>query len=494
MKQLTVLVILFLFQSLSAQDWQQVDGKVFLDTNNNKVMDANEKGIRNIWVSNGDTFVQTDKSGAYSILVRSGQTIFPIIPSKYHYTDQNKWWYTFLDNADSETSFNFGLVKQQTKDQFKLLAVGDIQVGDTTETLQAGNSVLRELVNRDDYDLSIYLGDLVNDVPSLFHPLKAMMRGNNIPMWAVYGNHDRDFSAGMEEQPSAYNQHFGPDTYAFFKNDVLFIALNSIYPVGKFGYKGIYSQQQLGFLKNLLAEVKNDQPIVIAQHIPFVGMENKNEVIQLLDSFKKVLFLSGHTHTVFQNNITTPSGNIIHELTAGAVSGHWWTGQQNWEGIPLSLMHCGTPRGYFEVNFKKGDYTINYKGVGLPKTKQSSVWLGDYNGEPTSFLSKDNSIYINVFVGSDSTSVSVDMNGFTDIKLEKVKEIDPYVAYIKRSQKEGNAPDGLSKKSPYLRKKSDHLWKAQLPIGLKPGIHRLRIKVKDPKIEQFEEIIWFWKK
>ncbi|USD26069.1 calcineurin-like phosphoesterase C-terminal domain-containing protein [Flagellimonas marinaquae] len=494
MKRSTVLVILFLVQSLTAQDWQQVNGKVFLDANGNNSMDAREKGIRDVWVSNGDTFVQTDKNGSYTILVKPGQILFPILPSKYHYTETDKWWHSFFEETDTSGKFNFGLVEQQTKKRFKVLAVGDIQVGDTTEMLQAGNSVLRELVNRKDYDMSIYLGDLVNDVPTLFQPLKTMMNGNQIPMWTVYGNHDRDFSVAPQKQPNAYNRHFGPDTYAFFKNEVLFIILNSIYPEGKFGYNGIYDEHQLNFLRNILAEIEHDRPIVIAQHIPLVGMENKNDVVQLLDPFKKVLFLSGHTHTVFRNYITTPSGNTIHELTAGAVSGHWWTGQRSWEGVPLALMHCGTPKGYFEVEFNEGDYVVNYKGVGLPKTKQMSVWLGDYNDAPTSFLSKDDNIYINVYVGSDSTAIDLDINGLPVVKVEKVNELDPFVAYIKRMQKEGGTPDNLSKKSPYLRKKSNHLWKAQLPFGLKRGIHKLRIRVKDNKVRPFTEDVWFWKK
>lgn len=453
------------------------------------------KGLKNVLVSNGDTIVTTNKKGMFEIPVKPGQVIFPIIPSGYLYSNSKKWWFNVPDSlaGNSEFEINFGLQKTKEKNKFKFLAIGDIQVGTTDELTHATNSIMQELVNRDDYDFSIYLGDLVNDSPELFAPLKKLIDDVPQQSWVVYGNHDRDFNGDHTEQPNLFREHFGAETYAFFHNKVLFISLNSITPEGKFGYSGKYQNSQLQFLSQLLKTIDYNYPIVINQHIPLVWMKNKQEVLNILDSFKNVLFLTGHSHTVFQNNIETPSGNLIHELTAGAVSGNWWTGQKDWQGIPVSLMSCGTPRGYFEIEFDKAEYKINYKGVGLPSNKQFSVWLGDTNAKPLAALAKSNEFYINVFAGSNSTRVSITLPNTEIISLKKELVVDPHVSYIRRSQIEGDSPDKNSKKAPYLRKKSQHLWKGVLPDYMEKGYHKVEILIQDPNLSTIRQSFWIHK-
>lgn len=87
--QFRVLIILalgslLLIEGVLAQyESKVVMGKVFLDRNRNNQLDAFERGLKKIWVSNGDTIVQTNKKGEYLIRVKKGQILFPIIPSKY---------------------------------------------------------------------------------------------------------------------------------------------------------------------------------------------------------------------------------------------------------------------------------------------------------------------------------------------------------------------------------------------------------------------------
>ncbi|ALJ03992.1 phosphoesterase [Pseudalgibacter alginicilyticus] len=463
-------------------------------TVSNKNKTTNKK-LKNIWVSNGDTLVKTDKKGFFKIPVKKGQVLFPILPSGYGHSNTKKWWYNIPSDFDSNTKIeiDFELQEIQEKKAFKFLAIGDIQVGDTNELLQATQSILKELLNRNDFEFSIYLGDLVNDTPELFLPLKKLVDDIKQPSWVVYGNHDRNFNTDKKNQSNLFRDNFGPDTYAFFRNNVLFVSLNSITPEGKYGYKGMYQDNQITFLSQLLKTVDPNQPIVISQHIPFVSMKNKQDIINILNPFKNVLFLTGHTHTAFRNNIKMPSGNIIHELTAGAVCGNWWTGQKNWEGIPLSLMSCGTPKGYFEIDFNNNNYSINYKGIDLPNSKQFSVWLGDYNGEPLSPLSKTNEFYVNVFSGSDSTKVSIKLSNQDIIYLKKERITDPFVNYIKRSQKEEKSPDKNSKKSPYLRTKSRHIWKGVFPNNLEKGYHKIEVLIQDPKLLDIKQSLWILK-
>lgn len=450
-----------------------------------------KKPLKNILISNGDTIVSTNSKGMFKIPVKKGQVVFPILPSGYTHSNQKKWWYNKTENNNSIPVFN--LKKLKEKKEFKLLAIGDIQVGDSKELIYATQSVLKELLNRDDYDFSIYLGDLVNDSPELFMPLKRLIDDIPKASWVVYGNHDRNFDTTLTNQFNFFRQNFGPETYAFFRNKVLFISLNSITPVGKFGYKSLYPGSQIRFLSQLLKNINFNQQIVISQHIPLAGMKNKKEILKILSPFKNILFLSGHTHTVFQHEIKTEKGNTIHELTAGAVSGNWWTGQKNWQGIPLSLMSCGTPRGYFEINFNKNNYKIKYKGIDLPQSKQFSYWLGDYNSEPIPILDKTNEIYLNVFSGSNQTKVSLKLVDNTVISMKKERIVDPFINYIKKSQKENRSPDKNSKASPYLRTRSKHIWKGVFP-NLDQGYYKVDIIIEDPHFTTIKESIWVFKK
>lgn len=101
---------------------------------------------------------------------------------------------------DSRKEYNFILQKEKTSTSFKVLAIGDIQIGSSEELLYAANSILKEVNNRDDYDLTIYLGDLVNDTPELFSSLKTMIENTEKMYRVVYGNHDRNFSSSQESQ------------------------------------------------------------------------------------------------------------------------------------------------------------------------------------------------------------------------------------------------------------------------------------------------------
>lgn len=453
------------------------------------------KGLKNVMVSNGDTIVKTRKNGSFKIPVKPGQVVFPVLPSGYKYANTKKWWYNVADSlsAHPEIKIDFSLKKNKTAKSFRFLAIGDIQVGDNQELLQATRSVMQELLNRNDYEFSIYLGDLVNDSPNLFAPLKKMIDGLNRPSWAVYGNHDRNFKAQRTNQSNQYRKYFGPETYAFFKNNVLFVSLNSLTPVGKYGYKNQYPKNQFKFLSQLLNGVSYNQPIVISQHIPLVRMKNKEVILKILSPYKNILFLTGHTHTIAQNYIKTASGHTIHELTVGAVCGNWWRGQKDWEGVPLSLMGCGAPRGYFEINFNKEKYKIKYKGVGLPGNKQFSIWQGAYNGSPLAVLSNSSDLYVNVFSGSERTRVSLKLSDNTNIVLKREFIMDPFVNYIKQSQKEGLSPDKNSKKAPYLSRKSPHIWKAVLPSTLKKGYHKVQITIADPMFKTIEQSLWLYK-
>lgn len=498
MKNLFIIFTLLFFCITRAQDIT-VSGTVFVDANQNGVMEASEKKLKNVMVSNGRDLVKTDKKGRYTLQAEKGASLFPVLPAGYAYSNEDQWW--FLADPDKTLNkniqgVNFGLVSSPSKKNFKALIIGDIQVEDEAELGYADRSLLAELRNRKDYDFSIFLGDLVNDEPRMFPMVKDLVSDLEKPNWFVYGNHDRNSAREHRYQHLDYNSSFGPSTYAFYRGKVLFVVMNTIEPVGKYGYDGNYSTSDLEFLKNLLERTGNENLLVVSQHIPLGWMKNKQALLDLLQDQKEVLLLSGHSHTVFQTFRKTGAGHI-HELTAGAVSGHWWTGEKDWQGIPLALMQCGTPRGYFEIDFthKKGEtnYQVRYKGVGLAADRQLSIWFGEPGKEISRTLTKDDpKVLLNVFAGSEKTEVKLRVNQGDWQLMTRERSIDPFIYRIKELQDEKLYPDQVSRRSPYLDRPSSHLWAGKVPTDLEEGLNELEVWAKDEHGLDHRESVWFW--
>lgn len=497
-KILLLLIILNIpFEVWSNSDNQIIEGYVFEDKNANNILDRKERGIKNSYVSNGKEIVITDRHGKYSLNATEDDVLFVIIPSGFKSSLKNNWYINISGSDTVKTKvFNFGLRRSENNGKFRFLAIGDVQVGSQEEILYASRTMVQELINRQDYDFSIYLGDMVNDSVELFKPLKKLIKEIKRPYKAVYGNHDRNFENPINKQKSNFVEKFGPTNYAFFHEDVLFVTLNSISPVGKYGYEGHYKKNTIKFLRNILKIVESNQLIVLNQHVPLSWMKNKEAVLGLLNIKNNILILSGHSHSINRRYYKRTGFNDIQELTAGTVSGNWWTGQKNWQGIPLALMKCGSPRGYFEVEVEGNSYNLLFKAIGLPEEHQTSIWFGDLeqNVPPITVDKTNHKIILNFFAGSSKTEIRTSLNGRPLGELQKHKMIDPYVARIKRWQNQEFYPNKLSKAAPYLRTPSSHIWTFNLPYEELSEINTLKIEIKDPSIKSISKEFIFWKK
>lgn len=484
MKGLSLIVLLAI---LPAALWAQViRGQVFLDKNENQTRDKGERGIRQVWVSNGADMVQTDRKGYYSITAKPGQSIFPILPSDYTTSTKQAaqrgnaaFYYLDPQLADLPTEVNFALKAEKQAETFRIGAIGDVQVDNQEEFSYAARSILQELSQREDLAFNIILGDLVNNNMDLLAPLKSAFAGLPMPSWTLMGNHDRnvDHAGSMDD---VFNRNFGADTYAFNYAQVHFIILNNIYATGRRSYEGRISEDQLEFLKNDLQQIDKETTVVISQHIPMAQTRNKAEVLALLEGFKQVLFLSGHTHQIHRYSY---ENKAIHELGAGATCGTWWRGEKNAAGIPDALMQDGSPRGYFVVEFNQGDYRFRYKGVGLDAHKQMALYTD----------STKRKVIVNVYGGSAQTQVHMQIDSLDDITLERRRQVDPRVVQLVKRYKEKIYPTPGSTRIPLGNRPSSHIWEAMLPESLKPGMHKVIIRAEDAYGYQVSQVFFLEK-
>ncbi|WP_437920328.1 calcineurin-like phosphoesterase C-terminal domain-containing protein [Sphingobacterium sp. LRF_L2] len=447
-----------------------VSGQVFQDKNQNGILDGSEKGLNGILVSNGVDVIKTDKKGKFLMEVKKGQSIFPILPSEYTFINSSSkvgnanFRYLNPHHALADTvTIQIPLQRITKVNTFSIGAIGDIQVENSEELNYAAKSIFSELMQRRDIAFHMMLGDLINDDVRILPDVKQVMAQLPVKSWTLVGNHDRN-TDNPEFMNDAFNENFGADHYAFNYGDVHFIVLNNVFSTGKRAYEGRLSDEQLLFLKNDLQFVPKERTIVFSQHIPLAFTRGRDDIMKLLAGYKKVLVLSGHTHTVNRYHF---SASHIHELGAGATCGNWWRGEKDAKGVPDALMQCGTPRGYFVVDFNKGDYAINFKGVGKDDREQMALYTDS------------NKFVVNVYAGSDSTDVWMRVDQMDWVKLTHVRRIDPLVQQIIAKNNGDIYPTEGNSKNPLGKRASSHIWEMDIPQNFRGKMGVIRVKASD---------------
>ena len=256
-------------------------------------------------------------------------------------------------------------------------------------------------------------------------------------------------------------------------------------PRNQKGYWGGFTENQLQFIANDLKYVPKDYLIVMAFHIPLSETEgdsfrdsDRDSVFELLKDFPNTLSLSAHTHIQRQDFFGKKEGWLQekphHEYNVGTTSGDWYTGKLNQEGIPVSTMRDGTPKGYAFIHFNGNQYSIEYKVAGQPKTHQMEVFVPKVveKGRPTK-----SGIYVNFFMGSKNDSVKYRVDQGEWKEMDYLEEIDPTYAIevFKRDVSEELIP-GRRSSDPI---KSKHLWRGSIPTKLETGTHTVEIKATD---------------
>lgn len=467
---------------LYSQTYYTVSGIVFEDINGNGLRDQNEKGIKNVLVSNGEEIVLSERDGKYTIPAQEGASVFVILPAQYRFN--NKIMNApslYLDperKLPASIVHHFVLQRRSVPKEFSMAAVGDIQMGDHQEISYANQTIMAELSGRSDIDFSIFLGDQLNDNLPLQPEVRSMLSTLPYPSWLVFGNHDRN-TDNNRFQDDEFSRNFGASHYAFTYGKVHFIVLNNIFSEGGRKYYGKIPDRQLRFVENYLQYVPGNQLVVICMHIPLAVTSNRAQLVDILWDRPSVLVLSGHTHTI-QRNFLSPN---IHELTAGAACGNWWVGERDSRGIPHALMQCGSPRNYFTIDFKPDNfYKVNFKGIGLDKNHQMDIWVGgqdsiDQHVDALAALG-EKLIVTTIYGASDSTQVSISLDG-RELHTQKSIMTAPGVERVIAMQKASVYPTRFSRRAALRRRPSSHIWTAKIPEGQAPGVYLINIKAFD---------------
>lgn len=240
------------------------------------------------------------------------------------------------------------------EDAFSFAFLTDIHLQPEKNAVEGFRRAI-DTINKLDPDFVITGGDLVMDVldqtygraDSLFFLYRKISGELNMPVYNAVGNHEvygwhRD-EEGIESHAEfgkkMYENRIGEPYYSFDFKNWHFIILDAIYRSEDGHYIGKIDQEQMEWLKTDLEKTDRQTPIAITVHIPFITsrtqlsqgalaanseggvITNSREVLQLFADHNLKLVLQGHLH--YNEDLLV--GNKVHFITAGAVSGRWWS-------------------------------------------------------------------------------------------------------------------------------------------------------------------------
>lgn len=485
----------------------KASGVIFEDLNRNGKRDRSEKGIPNVAVSNSVEVVLTNAKGEYSLPVANDNIIFVIKPSSHtvpvNELNQPQFYYIHKPNGSPELkyagtsptgplpkSLDFPLIPVQPKKEFTMLVFGDPQPYNETEVDYFYRGLVKEVENIQGIEFGISLGDLVGDNLDLHVPYKNAIKLAGIPWYNVIGNHDENYDVTVDSlSDETFERNFGPANYAFNHGNVHFIVLDDIIypdPRDQKGYWGGFRKDQLDFVENDLKFVPKDKLIVLSFHIPLNEDEDgdsfrdadRERLFQILKDFPHTLSMSAHTHYQEQVFIGTelgwPQEKKHHHFNVGASCGDWYSGKFNEDGIPVSTMRDGTPKGYVFLKFDGNNYMFDYKVAGKPANHYFEIYAPKVvrHNKNTSAA-----IYANFFIGSPNDQV------FCRIDEGEWKPMLRYVAPDPSYQHllhEWDFSDVIiGDRRPSHPVDCQHLWASGIPTNLSVGQHTIEIKAID---------------
>jgi hypothetical protein len=473
-------------------------GVVFEDRNGNGLRDADEPGIAQLRVSNGREIVKTDEKGAYRLPVSDDTILFVIKPRDWstpvdklnlprfyyiHYpAGSPKMKYPAIDpTGPLPASVDFPLTKWPEPERFKVLLVGDPQATNLKEVDYVGHDIVEGLAGTDAV-LGFSLGDIVFNNLDVREAVNQTMAHIGIPWHNVLGNHDEDYQAADDEHSDDnFERAYGPAYYSFDYGPVHFIVLDDVLWSGHIGkgddYKSGLGEKQLEFVRNDLKLVPHEQLVVLTMHIPIVQIEERAELYRLLAEHPHVASFSGHLHVTRHWFLTTadgwPGAEPHHHFSIGAACGCWWLGAPDEYGLPPALQQDGTPNGWCIATFEGNRHTVEFRAARRPAEYQMSIWAPEaVAADPAG----QTEILVNVFAGSERSTVEMRVGRGEWSKLERVEREDPYYVALKKAE-EANPPKDRHK-LPGL-KKSTHIWRGVLPAELPAGTHLIEVRTMD---------------
>jgi 3',5'-cyclic AMP phosphodiesterase CpdA len=210
------------------------------------------------------------------------------------------------------------------KADFTFVQISDSHIGftgkaniDVTGSFAAALDQVSGLPDRPDF--VVHTGDLTHfTTPAQLDQVKQMLgQLRTSQVLTIPGEHD-----STDDDGTKYRNVFGAGTqglgwYSFDHKGVHFIALVNTINLQKLGHLG---NDQLDFVRNDVAKLPSDTPIVVLSHIPLFAMydpwgwgtDDALQALSYLKRFASVTCLNGHVHQIMSHT----EGNVTFHTAA----------------------------------------------------------------------------------------------------------------------------------------------------------------------------------
>lgn len=503
----TALTVLLLLSATSvlAQQRACTEGVVYEDRDGDGLRDAAESVVPDVGVSNGRDIVRSDAEGRYRLVAHSGTGhIFVIKPAGYAVASREDGMPDHWRNHTQSTVCDFALKREKhpplRNGGLRVLVFGDPQPKSMTDVDHYGRGIVDAVIKEASAkmhsfrmtwagqaaDLGLTLGDVVDDDLSLYPAIQRETARLQVPWLHAPGNHDINLEAADDAHSlDGFHAAFGPDSYAWEEPEASFVMLDNVIwqPNASPKYIGGLREDQFDFLENYLRDARKDRLLVLSMHIPLFESAGRDtfrdadraRLFSMLEAFPHVLVLSAHSHTqqhVFHDSATGWHGaQPLHEYNVGATCGAFWSGVKDVEGVPVSTMADGTPKGWARLLVQQdGRYALSYHPANDPNRAMhlhapKVLRRGAYPAW---------GVYANIYMGDDDSTVEYRVDRGKWQPMRKVPQSDPALLAENRRDDESDALRGYDR-SPEATP-SAHLWRGALPTDLAVGNHQVEVR------------------
>lgn len=233
-----------------------------------------------------------------------------------------------------------------------------------------------------------------------------------------------------------YRSRMGPTCFSYNIGGVHFVSLDDVITTNtggttdkdSRGYLRGVTKTDMKWLEQDLSYVPKSKTVIVSVHMPLFNMSGKpivgksgsvnadvSDIIAPFKKFERVLFVSGHTHYLYNVENYEVGGVQVTEWNNGAICGNYWKTAVK----GLNLCVDGTPGGYRIMTVKNGKYSSIYKGIGkntnyMFRTYDRNMMnidassLGKYTAGYIAGENKDNWVYIYIWDYKPSWNLTVE--------------------------------------------------------------------------------------
>jgi hypothetical protein len=492
-------------------------GTVFDDRGGTGRRRPGDPGVPGVLVSNGRDVVRTDADGRWRLPVAGGDSLFVVKPAHWstplgphglpqfsHLHQPNGsphglYHVGVAPTGELPASIDFPLRRREEAKAFEALLLADTQPGDHDELAYLRDDIIAAIPGSG-AAFAINHGDVVFDDLSLYARYLQLIGATGIPWHHCPGNHDMNLDARDDRSSrDTWKRIFGPRHYAFQYAGATFIVLDNVYYFGhnpgspsSGRYVGRIGEEQLQFVRNVLAHVPREELVVVSMHVPLLTYQDadnpadntadRSALLALLVGRPHTVSFSGHMHLT-EHHYLGPEAHHHHVLAAA--SGGWWGGPVDRRGIPLADCPDGTPNGYHLLEVDGARYATRFvPSAGKPRARLRALVhnpdrrrlrneVCDWGASVCAADLGACQLVVNVFDGGPRTRLACEIAGrLPPSPMQRREMPDPLVAELfarqPRLQKPWVKPVAAS-----------HIWTAPLPAGLPPGVHRLNVRATD---------------